>query len=206
MVWFALYFQMWRQLSKLKCLLECVGIVDLCRREECCSTVTGAQGYSRWWLHPAARSQSGRRKSASLLLGKRPFQSSAHWWRLRQGSCMARTFQLSGGTLSYSTSQNILLGIFFNSRNTDTHINTYKGNRHIKRGMKGEIQFFILYFTELIIRVLLTSGLYAELKLQVHDVAKINQNYECVMTHVTYGHTWAASRSTWVWPSLCCSR
>lgn len=74
-------------------------------------------------------------------------------------------------------SQNILLGIFFNSRNTDTHINTYKGNRHIKRGMKGEIQFFILYFTELMIRVLLTSGLYAKLKLQVHDVAKINQNY-----------------------------
>lgn len=135
-------------------------MVYLCRLGECYSTVTGVQGYSRWWPHPAARSLSGRRRSAFLLLGKRPFQSSAHWWRRRQGSCMARTFQLKGRTMSYITK--ILLCIFFNSRNTDTHMNTYKGNKHIKRDMKGIDRHFILYFIAVRIRALLTSDLHIE--------------------------------------------
>lgn len=120
--------------KKKKTLLQCVGMVYLCRRGECYSTVTGVQGYSRWWPHPAARSLSGRRRSASLLPGKRPFQSSAHWWRQRQGSCMARTFQLRGRTISCVTKT--LLCTFFN-----THKNTYKSNRHINRDVKVEIDF-----------------------------------------------------------------
>lgn len=83
----------WKVLSAV-----CVGTVYLCRQGGCCSTVRGVRGYSRWWHRPAARSQSGRRSSASPPLGKRPFQSSARWSRRRRGSCMARTFQLRGRT------------------------------------------------------------------------------------------------------------
>lgn len=97
----------------MKCLLLCVGMVYLCRPEECYSTVTGVQEYSRWWLHPAAHSQHGRRRSASLLLGKRPFQSFARWWRQRQGSCMVRTFQL--GIRTESCIINMLLYTFFST-------------------------------------------------------------------------------------------
>lgn len=66
----------------------------LCRQEEYYSTVKGGRGYSRWRPDLAAHSQGDRRSSAFLLLGKRPFQSSAYWWRLRQGFCTARTSQL----------------------------------------------------------------------------------------------------------------
>lgn len=74
-----------------------VGVPYLCRRVECCSTATGAQGCSRWWPGPAARSQVGRRSSASPRPGKKPFQCSACWWRLRRGSGTAHTSQLPGG-------------------------------------------------------------------------------------------------------------
>lgn len=74
-----------------------VGVPYLCRRVECCSTATGAQGCSRWWPGPAARSQAGRRSSASPRPGKKPFQCSACWWRLRRGSGTAHTSQLPGG-------------------------------------------------------------------------------------------------------------
>lgn len=158
-------------------------MVHLCRRGECCSTVMGVQGYSRWWPRRAARSPSGRRRSASLRLGKRPFQSSARWWRQRQGSCTARTFQLRSRTTPYLQ---ILLCIFFDSSNTDTW-------------------------------TCRTSGLHAETtdawccknqpKWQ-QTPWKITQQHICVhdMLFLTYGHTWAASRSTWVWLSLGCSR
>ena len=78
-------------------------MVYLCRQGGCYSTERGVQGYSRWWHRPAAHSQSGRRSSASRLLGKRPFQSSARWSRQRRGSCRARTFQLRGRTHTTDT-------------------------------------------------------------------------------------------------------
>lgn len=84
-------------LFPIEALFDHVGVLYLCRRVECCSTVTGAQGCSRWWPGPAARSQSGRRNSESPRPGKRPFQCSAYWWRLRRGSGMAHTSQLPGG-------------------------------------------------------------------------------------------------------------
>lgn len=74
-------------------------VVYLCRQEECYSTVTGVQEHSIWWHNPAAHSRGDRRKSASLLLDKKPFQSSACWWKLHRGSCMAHTFQLRSSTI-----------------------------------------------------------------------------------------------------------
>lgn len=74
-----------------------VGVPYLCRRVECCSTATGAQGCSKWWPGPAAHSQAGTRSSASPQPGKKPFQRSACWWRRRRGSGTARTSQLPGG-------------------------------------------------------------------------------------------------------------
>ena len=83
----------------------CCGLY-LCRQGACCSTVTGVRGCSRWRRRPAARGQSGRRRSTFLLPGKRPFQSSARWWRQRRGSCTARTSQLRGRTISCVTENN----------------------------------------------------------------------------------------------------
>lgn len=62
-----------------KCLPQCVNAVYLCRQGECYSTVKGVRGCSRWWHDRGARSLSGRKRSGSLQLDKRPFQSSAHW-------------------------------------------------------------------------------------------------------------------------------
>lgn len=108
-----------------------MGVIYLCRQEECCSTAMGAQGYNRQWLCPAARSRGGRRTSAPLLLGKRPFQSFAHWWRLHQGSCRARTFPLKEGTVSYIDIlmyvTYVFLSTFFNRRNTDTNMKSKAG-------------------------------------------------------------------------------
>lgn len=75
-------------------------VLHLCRRVGCCSTATGVQGCSRWWLGPAAHNQAGRRSSVSPQPGKKPFHCSACWWRLRRGSCKARTSQLPGGKKS----------------------------------------------------------------------------------------------------------
>lgn len=120
-----------------------VGMVYLCRRGECYSTVMGVRGYSIWWPRPAARSPSGRRRSKSLLLDKRPFQSSAHWWRQRQGSCMARTFQLGGRTKLYVTK---ILYLSFSTvdSNTDIHIST----REKQQARKRQDRPYILYFME----------------------------------------------------------
>lgn len=99
----------------------------LCRQGGCYSTVKGAQGYSKWWPHPAARIQGDRRRSASPLLGKRPSRSSACWWRLRRGSCTARTSQLKGPqtlspTRAWPKSTNILATAVISRRGrlTDT--------------------------------------------------------------------------------------
>lgn len=96
----------------------------LCRQEEYYSTVKGAREYNRWRPHPAARSQGDRRRLAFLLLDKRPFQSSAYWWTLRQGFCTARTSQLKASKIPSQTSawqKSMFSGIIFTMSAAITH-------------------------------------------------------------------------------------